>query len=210
MALTRVKICGITRREDAELAVELGAAAVGFVFWTGSPRFVNPDHARAIARALPAFVTRVGIFVDETAETVHETADRVGLGAVQLHGSETPAFCAGMRRPVIRGVGLEDGAPIEGLLAWPSDVTLLLDAHDPRLHGGTGRRVNWTLAAKVARARPTILSGGLRAENVTEAIAAVRPWAVDVSSGVEAKPGIKDPARMRALFHAVELTGRTA
>ena len=180
----RVKICGLTRLEDAELAVDLGAAA--------------------IVRMLPPFVTAVGVFVDQTEERVEEVAAHVGLGAVQLHGNEAPAYCRRLRHRVIRAVGLQDEMTLESLAVWPPAVTLLVDAHDPERRGGTGRTVNWELAARIASARPTILAGGLRPENVGKAIAAVRPYAIDVSSGVEARPGVKDPARMRAFFEAVE------
>ena len=200
----RVKICGLTRLEDAELAVDLGAAAIGFVFWAGSPRVVEPDRAAAIVRMLPPFVTAVGVFVDQTEERVEEVAAHVGLGAVQLHGNETPAYCRRLRHRVIRAIGLQDTLTLESLAVWPPAVTLLVDAHDPERRGGTGRTVNWELAARIASARPTILAGGLRPENVGKAIAAVRPYAIDVSSGVEARPGVKDPARMRAFFEAVE------
>ena len=200
----RVKICGLTRLEDAELAVDLGAAAIGFVFWAGSPRVVEPDRAAAIVRMLPPFVTAVGVFVDQTEERVEEVAAHVGLGAVQLHGNEAPAYCRRLRHRVIRAVGLQDAVTLESLAVWPPGVTLLVDAHDPERRGGTGRTVNWELAARIASARPTILAGGLRPENVGNAIAAVRPYAIDVSSGVEARPGVKDPARMRAFFEAVE------
>ena len=200
----RVKVCGITRREDAELAVDLGAAAIGLVFWPGSPRFIGPNRAKTIVDTLPAFVTAVGVFVDQPREFVEETAAMVGLGAVQLHGSETVAYCRGLHRPVIRAIGLAETSDSMSVHAWPADITLLLDAHDPSQHGGTGRTVNWALAAQIAAMRRTILSGGLRPDNVVAAIDAVRPYAIDVSSGVEARPGVKDPDRMRAFFHAVE------
>ena len=222
----RVKVCGITRREDAELAVDLGAAAIGLVFWPGSPRFIGPDRAKAIVDTLPPFVTAVGVFVDQPGEFVEETAAMAGLGAVQLHGSETVAYCRGLVTklrlkspsdalvsqdgepsllgPVIRAIGLAETLDSMSVHAWPAGITLLLDAHDPSQHGGTGRTVNWALAARIAAMRRTILSGGLRPDNVAAALDAVRPYAIDVSSGVEARPGVKDHDRMRAFFHAVE------
>jgi phosphoribosylanthranilate isomerase len=202
----RVKVCGITRLEDARLAVELGAAAIGFVFWAGSPRFIEPERACAITAELPSLVTPVGVFVNETGTRIGTVAALVGLGAVQLHGDETPAFARALPHRVIRAVGLRDAGDVVSIGVWPPAVTLLVDAHDPDRRGGTGRTVDWTLAARIASARPTILSGGLRAENVESAIEAVRPFAVDVASGVEAAPGIKDPARMRAFFRAVDRT----
>lgn len=203
----RVKVCGITRREDAELAVDLGAAAIGFVFWPESPRFIGLDRAKAIVESLPVFVTPVGVFVDQAREFVEETAAMVGLGAVQLHGSETVAYCRGIRGQVIRAIGLTETSDPTSVEAWPSDITLLLDAHDPERHGGTGRTVDWTFAARVSSMRRTILSGGLRPDNVAAALDIVRPYAIDVSSGVESRPGVKDPERMRALFQAVEAFG---
>lgn len=205
----RIKICGMTRLEDAQLAVDLGAAAIGFVFWAGSPRVVEPERAAAIVRMLPPFVTPVGVFVDEPESRVEEVAARVGLGAVQLHGNETPAYCRRLRHRVIRAIGLQDTLTLESLAVWPPAVTLLVDAHDPERHGGTGRTVNWAVAARIAAVRSTILSGGLRPENVGAAIAAVRPYAIDVSSGIEARPGVKDPLRMRAFFEAVEAASVT-
>jgi len=203
----RIKVCGITRREDAELAVDLGAAAIGFVFWSGSPRFIGSDRAKAIVESLPAFVTPVGVFVDQPREFVEETAAMVGLGAVQLHGSESVAYCRGIRGPVIRAIGFAEPSDPMSVQAWPADITLLLDAHDPDRHGGTGRTVDWTFAARVAAMRRTILSGGLRADNVATALERVRPYALDVSSGVESRAGVKDPERMRAFFQAVEAFG---
>ena len=200
----RVKICGITRLEDAQLAVDLGASALGFVFWPGSPRFIEPAQARSIVRSLPPFVTPVGVFVDQSQEHVNAVASLVGFGAVQLHGHETPAYCEGIRQPVIRAIGIEDTMDPLAVTNWPAGITLLLDARDDEKHGGTGRIVNWTLAGRIAAMRPTILAGGLQSDNVGAAVDAVRPYAVDVSSGVEARPGVKDPRRMRAFFQAIE------
>ena len=200
----RVKVCGITRREDAELAVDLGAAAIGLVFWPGSPRCIGSDRAKEIVDSLPAFVTPVGVFVDQPREFVEEIAAMVGLGAVQLHGSETVAYCRGIRGPIIRAIALAETTDPMSVNAWPPDVTVLLDAHDPERHGGTGRTVDWTAAARVAAMRRAILSGGLRADNVAAALDLVRPYAIDVSSGVESRPGVKDSGRMRAFFQAVE------
>ena len=198
-----VKICGITRVEDAALAAELGATWIGFVFWPGSPRFVPRAAAADILAAMPPHVTGVGVFVDQPPAEVDATAAQVGLGAVQLHGDESPdAYLVGGRR-VIKALRLAPESRESAADAvWPA-ATLLLDAFDPVRMGGTGRQVDWTLAAAIARRRRTILSGGLRAENVQEALARVAPYALDVSSGIEVTPGIKDPARMRAFFDAV-------
>jgi phosphoribosylanthranilate isomerase len=193
-----VKICGITRLEDAEAAVDAGANAIGFVFWPKSPRFVDPYRARAIAAALPPFVTSVGLFVNQPAEYVNGVASLVRLGAVQLHGDETVAEAGRITRPLIKAIS--EPAAHE---RWPAQVTLLLDTHDPERRGGTGRTVEWVVAARIAAVRRTMLAGGITPENVAEAIARVHPFGVDVSSGVEQAPGIKDRARMRALFETI-------
>lgn len=198
-----VKICGITRLEDAEAAVAAGAGAIGFVFWPKSPRFIDPHRARTIAAALPPFVTAVGVFVNQPLEYVSRVASLVRLGAVQLHGDETPAFAAAVAGPVIKAV------PVGGtnLGSWPSRVRLLLDVHDPVARGGTGRTVDWTVAADIAARREILLAGGLTPDNVGDAVARVRPFGIDVSSGVESAPGIKDHLRLRALFKAVHDSG---
>ena len=205
-----VKICGITRSEDAALAARLGAAWVGFVFWPRSPRFVDPAAAEDILAGLPPHVAGVGVFVDQAVEEVNAIAARVGLGAVQLHGDEPAAACARCTRRVIKAVRLSPEITVEAVDAVWSRATVLVDAFDPVRMGGSGRLVDWTLAARIARRRRTILSGGLRAENVGEALRRVAPYALDVSSGVEARPGIKDPERMRAFFEAVSVATRRA
>ena len=198
-----VKICGITRREDADLAARLGAAWVGFVFWPGSPRFVEPAAAAAILGGLPPHVGGVGVFVDQPADEVNAVADEVGLAAVQLHGQESTATCRACRRRVVKAVRLPgDGAGDDPDAVW-SGATILVDAFDPVRMGGTGRRVDWTRAARLARRRRLMLSGGLRAENVADAVRQVAPYGLDVSSGVESEPGVKDPDRLRAFFAAL-------
>jgi phosphoribosylanthranilate isomerase len=198
-----VKICGITRLEDAEAAVAAGAGAIGFVFWPKSPRFIDPHHARKIAAKLPPFVTAVGVFVNQPLEYVNGVASLVRLGAVQLHGDETPAFAASVTRPVIKAVAVAALDPH----AWPGISPLLLDVHDPVARGGTGRTIDWAAAAAVAAQRKVLLAGGLTPENAADAIARVRPFGIDVSSGVERAPGIKDHERLRALFEAVHDIG---
>lgn len=199
-----VKICGVTRLEDAEAAVEAGADAIGFVFWPNSPRFIDPFRARAIAAALPPFVTAVGLFVNQPAEYVNGVASLVRLGAVQLHGDEKPRDAVLIQRPTIKAVSPAALSTPDAVNAWPRSVTLLLDAYDPERRGGTGRTVDWTAAAAIATTRRAILAGGLTPENIAEAIARVRPFGVDVSSGVEAAPGIKDRAKIRALFERID------
>jgi phosphoribosylanthranilate isomerase len=196
-----VKICGITRMEDAEAAVDAGADALGFIFWPGSQRFIDPYRARAIVAALPPLVTAVGVFVNQPGEYVAGVAALVRLGAVQLHGEETIGYAADLARPVIKAVSPHD--PIPAIDAWPRRVTILVDVHDPVSRGGTGRTVDWTWAANIAARRRTILAGGLDPENIVDAVARVRPFGIDVSSGVEHSPGVKDHARVRALFDAL-------
>lgn len=201
--MTRVKVCGITRAEDAAVAVGLGADALGFVFWPRSPRYVEPGRATAIVRELPPFVTAVGVFVDERPEEVRRIAMVVGLHAVQLHGNETVSEYTGLGRAVIKAVSVERGRSGERAFSLPASVTVLLDAHDPVRVGGTGQTIDWAEAATVARTRRMILAGGLRPDNVRDAILAVRPYAVDVSSGVEKEPGAKDAGQIRAFLDAV-------
>jgi len=194
-----VKICGITRIEDAVAAAEMGADAIGFIFWPGSPRFIDPFRARKVAQALPRLITTVGVFVDQPAEYVNGVANLVRLSAVQLHGNETPQFAATLARSIVKAVSPDTHRAQQ----WPSNVTLLVDTHDPVKKGGTGVQSNWNLAAGIAARRHVLLAGGLNPANVAEAIACVKPFGVDVSSGVEAAPGIKDLNRMQAFFKAI-------
>jgi phosphoribosylanthranilate isomerase len=196
-----VKICGITRAEDAQAAAEYGASAVGFVFWPESPRFVEPGRARAIIATLPGSVAAVGLFVNQPASYVNEVVNLAQLAAVQLHGDEPPSFAAQMTRPVIKAVSVDGGAP--AMADWPESVMLLVDARDPVRRGGTGVRADWLAAATLARGRRLLLAGGLTPENVAGAIAEVRPFGIDVSSGVEQSPGVKDHRRLKALFDAM-------
>lgn len=183
------------------LAADLGASALGFVLWPGSPRFIEPARAREIVRSLPPFVTAVGVFVDQPAGHVKDVASVVGLSAVQLHGNEDLGYARAIGRRVIKAAAADHALALADY--WPPEITLLLDAMDDVRRGGTGRPVDWTVAARVAARRRIILAGGLRHDNVAEAIRAVRPFAVDVSSGVEAAPGVKDPDRLRSFFGAV-------
>ncbi len=201
--MTLVKICGITRVEDALDAAALGASAIGLVFWPASPRAIDPATARAIVEALPPLVTPVGVFVDQPEADVERIAAEVRLGAVQLHGRETPAYCGRVRRPVIKSFGVDGSFDETVLDPYPAGVTVLLDARDDERRGGTGRRIDWTVAARIAARRRIVLAGGVDSGNVEEAIRTVQPFAIDVSSGVERAPGLKDRARMEALFEAV-------
>ncbi len=196
-----VKICGITRAEDARMAAALGATAVGFIFWAGSPRKIAPAAAAAIADALPEEVWKVGVFVDAAPDEIKKTIAQARLTAVQLHGSEGPAQAASLNARVIKAMTLEQ-IDEDAFDDWQG-IPILLDAHDPIRRGGTGRTIDWRRAANVAARHDVILAGGLRAENVAEAVAQVRPYGIDVSSGVESSPGVKDHEKLRRLFEAV-------
>jgi phosphoribosylanthranilate isomerase len=200
---TAVKICGITRVQDALTAAHCGAHAIGLVFYRPSPRYVTPETAAGIVRALPPFVTAVGLFVDAAAEEVREIAARTRIQMIQFHGSETPEFCARFELPYLKAVRVR---PEVDLLQYARDFrsakALLLDAFKEGLHGGTGAVFDWDLIPP-ALPLPVVLSGGLHPENVAEAIRRVRPWAVDVSSGVEASKGIKDASRVEAFVNGV-------
>ena len=189
-----LKICGITRPTDAEQAVRLGATALGFVFWPDSPRAVTTERAAEIVAALPAGITTVGVFVNQAPEAIRQTVAKAGIGVVQLHGDEPPSDGASLGATVFRAVTLENFETVRA--AWPGDTIFLLDAADPVRRGGTGRRVDWERASEIARHTRVILAGGLTPENVADAIATVRPFGVDVSSGVEAAPGVKDAGKM--------------
>lgn len=202
---THVKICGITRVEDARLAVELGAAALGFNFFRPSPRYVEPGRAREMIAQLPRRVTTVGIFAEEaTAAEVARVAREAKVTAVQLHkpGFALPAIELAEFN-VILGVPVKPGFEPAALAKLSADG-ILLDASDPRIHGGTGKTFDWSLAREARPYAKIILAGGLTAANVAQAIFEAKPFAVDVASGVESAPGVKDPAKMRAFFEAVE------
>ncbi len=193
--MTRVKICGITSREDALHAAACGADALGFVFYPGSPRYVTPELAAAICDELPPFVPRVGLFVNETPERIRTVAERCGLDVLQLHGDEEPHSCVLPPYRVIKGVRPVVGDNLEQLAAYPV-AALLVDAAVPGQFGGTGQRADWALAARLAATQRVVLAGGLTPDNVAAAITQVRPYAVDVSSGVESAPGRKDPEKV--------------
>jgi phosphoribosylanthranilate isomerase len=203
--MIRVKICGVTTVEDARLAVDLGASAIGMVFWAHSPRCVEAARAREIVVALPPFVAAVGVFVDQ--QDALRVAGSVGLTTLQFHGDEPAIAYRDCALPVIKSVAVRDRSALDAAAAVPSRATVLLDAHDPEKRGGTGKRIDWSIAAEIAARRPVILSGGLTPENVVEAIEAVRPAAIDVSSGVESAPGRKDPKKLRALFDVIRDSG---
>ena len=193
-----LKICGITRLVDAKVAIDAGATALGFVLWPHSPRFVSNRKVAEIVAALPPSVTTVGVFVNEPVDAIALTMERTGLTAVQLHGDESAAHAEKLHWPIFRSVTLETADVIAA--EWPAGVTLLLDAVDPDRRGGTGESVDWSRASALARRRPTVLAGGLTPDNVREAILTVHPHGVDVSSGVEDVPGIKNAKRVASFL----------
>jgi phosphoribosylanthranilate isomerase len=206
--MVKIKICGITNLEDALLAAELGADALGFIFYAKSPRKMAPETAREIIAQLPPFVASVGVFVDEAAAVVQELAARVGLDWVQLHGQESPEYCRNLGRRVIKGFRIRDAESLRPLADYRGAAqALLLDSYKKGQAGGTGTAFDWHLAREAKKYGRIILAGGLTPENVAQAIAAARPQAVDAVSGTEAAPGRKDPAKLRAFFKAIRGIG---
>jgi phosphoribosylanthranilate isomerase len=199
--MTSIKICGITRREDALEAARLGATFVGFVLWEGSPRAATLEQVRTIVESLPGDVTPVGVFVNPSSDAINAAAD-AGIRLAQVHGDASNELIDA-RVPVIRAVHLSSDRP-DGIEPDVDDELILLDAHDPLKQGGTGKTIDWTRAARVAKTRRVILAGGLTPFNVRQAIELVRPFAVDVASGVESSPGIKDHGLLRAFIAAAK------
>jgi len=199
---TRIKICGITRLEDALMAAGLGVDAVGFVFYDKSPRYIEPAKAAAIIRQLPPFVSAVGLFVNPSQEFIAEVLKTVPLGLLQLHGDETPEFCEAQRQRVLKAIPIANPEDLANAHRYP--CPLLLDAKAPAgVYGGTGTSFDWSLLKGFEHDYPLTLAGGLDAGNVQEAMA-IRQWfALDVSSGVESAPGIKDADKMRDFVAAV-------
>jgi len=196
MFMVKVKICGITSLDDARMAVDAGADALGFVFYDKSPRYINPVAAAKIIAKLPPFVQTVGLFVNEEVEQVNWTADFCGLDVVQLHGDESPEDCLEVKRRVIKVFRIQNIVSIEPLKKYQVSG-YLLDAWCPDCYGGTGKTFNWEVAAAARQYGRIILAGGLSADNVAEALQAVQPYAVDVSSGVESAPGKKDAEKVK-------------
>jgi phosphoribosylanthranilate isomerase len=205
----KLKFCGLTSLPDAQLAVEAGAWAIGLIFWPQSPRRCDPEDAAEIAAALKRQVEIVGVFVNPTLDEVARTADAVGLTMLQLHGEEGPVFCGEAARrtgcKVIKAARVRSGADIQALSSFHTDYHLL-DSYMAGVPGGTGETFAWEIARHHRGATPLILSGGLNPDNVAEAISVVRPFAVDVASGVELAPGRKDPDKLRAFAAAVAST----
>jgi phosphoribosylanthranilate isomerase len=202
--MTRTKICGLTREQDVHAAVTAGADALGFVFYEKSPRHVSAGQAAALLRTLPPFVTTVGLFVDPDEQFVREVQAQVALDVLQFHGNETPEFCAGFGSPFLKAIRVKAGVDlVECAARYAGAQGLLLDACVEGMQGGTGESFDWALIPRDLPL-PVILSGGLHAGNVAQAIRQVRPYAVDVSTGVEAAKGIKDAAKVAAFIKEVE------
>ena len=200
MSPPRVKICGVTRLEDALQAARLGADALGFNFWPGSKRFLAPAAARSIVERLPPFVTPVGVFVNQPEAEIRRAAEESGVRVLQLHGDEPPELCARLPLPVVKAVRVGAALPLDALRAYPV-AAFLLDAPSAG-YGGSGAAFDWSLAEGVAGLGPLILAGGLTPENVAAGVRRVRPYAVDVASGVESAPGVKDVSKMARFIAA--------
>ncbi len=201
---TRIKICGIREPEHARIAAEAGADAIGLVFYAASPRALTPAQAVAVAAVLPPFVAAVGLFVNVPEREVRGVLEHVPLDLLQFHGDEPPEFCAAFGRPYLRAVRMEEGTDlVEYARRFSHAKALLLDAFSPGEPGGTGRTFDWTAIPRDLPV-PLVLSGGLDASNVGRAVRAVRPWAVDVSSGVESSRGVKDPRRIVEFIRSVQ------
>ncbi len=201
--MTRVKVCGITNPEDALCAVRLGATALGFVFYEKSPRFVVPADAREVIKQLPPFVTKVGVFANAEADYLREAKDVAGFDVYQFHGDETPEFCDTFGEDYIRAIRVKDAGSLDAVELYDTD-DFLFDAYSPDAYGGTGESFAWdVLSRRKLEGKFVILSGGLNPDNVRNAIRAVGPYAVDVSSGVESSPGVKDHTKLKRFMEAV-------
>ena len=208
MEQLKVKICGLTNLDDALAAAEAGADAVAFVLYRKSPRSVDPSTVRMIVRALPPFVLPVGVFVNESADAVRNTMDTCGLALAQLHGDESSAYCELLGRPVLKALRVKDRISALAVAEYRGRAGVrgfVVDACSDQAYGGTGSLADWNLAAEIAKTCTILLAGGLTPENVADAIKAVRPYGVDVSSGVESSPGKKDHGRLRAFVQAARL-----
>jgi phosphoribosylanthranilate isomerase len=201
VSVVRIKICGVTREEDALAAVRLGADALGFNFWPGSRRHLTPAAARLIIERLPPLVTTVGVFVNQPEAEMRAIAAETGIQVFQLHGDEPPELCARMPLPVVKAIPVDQVRTLSRLLSY--EVSAFLLDTPSRGYGGTGQPFDWSLAEGVSEVAPVILAGGLTPENVADAVRAVRPYAVDVASGVESSPGVKDMDRMSRFVAAV-------
>lgn len=199
---TRVKICGITRHQDADFAAKSGADAIGLVFYPPSPRALNIAQAQEVIKGLPPFVSVVALFVDPEKELVSQCLDALSIDIIQFHGNESPAFCAQFGKPYMKAIRMKPGTDLAQLATeYHSASALLLDTYQPGVPGGTGQTFDWSMVAKIDK--PVLLAGGLDADNVKQAIQQVRPFAVDVSGGVEAEKGIKSHEKISAFMREV-------
>ncbi len=208
--MTQIKICGITNEEDALCSAILGAAALGFIFYLRSPRYIKPEDARKIVSMLPDEVAKVGVFVDENAAEVKRVVKYCGLDFVQLHGNESPEYCFQFpAAQVIKAVQLKNDDDLNHALSYDA-AAILVDSRERGLYGGTGKKANWDLASRIKNKKPLILSGGLDAENIREAMEKIAPHALDINSGVEKSPGKKDQGKLAKLFDIVhEVSSKT-
>ena len=206
--MVRVKICGITEMDDAIYAANMGADALGFVFYKESPRYIDPERAGSIISALPPFVTPVGVFVNAPEDVVRETVAKSGVRVLQFHGSETPEYCASFGMPYIKAFRAKDMDSLVGIECFTGASAILLDAYSEEEFGGTGTKFNWDIAVAAKRCGKIILAGGLTPDNVTEAVSEVKPYAVDVSSGVEKSKGVKDNDAVRSFILNARLEQR--
>ena len=204
--MTRVKVCGITNTADALQAAELGADALGFIFYKGSKRYIDPRDAGRIISSLPPFVSSVGVFVNQSASEIKGAAEASGIDTVQLHGDETPEFCAGLPYKLIKAVRVKDTVDT-GRVELYLVRAILFDKHTDEMYGGTGSSFDWAVLKDIQISKKIILSGGLTPENVLRAIETVKPYGVDVSTGVEDSPGKKNHMKMRKFIEAVKNGG---
>ncbi|MCA9471004.1 MAG: phosphoribosylanthranilate isomerase [Nitrospirales bacterium] len=206
--IPKIKICGITNLEDAQTAIREGADALGFIFHSQSPRFVEVNMVKSIVNQLPPFIIPIGVFVNEGLTIVRNMMDQCGLAVAQLHGDETPSYCETLGRPVLKGIRLKDRSSFLSLAEYKGRAGVrgfVIDAFSESEYGGTGKVADWNLAQEAAEVAPILLAGGLTPDNVQEAIKKVHPYGVDVSSGVEASPGKKDRTKVKAFIQAVQL-----
>ncbi|MAR93167.1 MAG: phosphoribosylanthranilate isomerase [Pseudomonadales bacterium] len=208
--MTRVKICGITNPSDALAAIRAGADALGFVFYPPSPRYVTPEQARDIIAGLPPFITSVGLLVDAQSQAIEAILRKVPLDLLQFHGRETEADCRAWQRPYIKALRMREGLDVAAACrTYHSSRGLLLDAYVPGQPGGTGQSFDWQRIPPQLN-KPLILAGGLNPDNIQRAVQSVRPWAVDVSGGVESTPGVKDSELMHAFIRGVHSVSKPA
>lgn len=200
----RIKICGITNTDDALLSAKLGADALGFIFYKKSPRYISPVDAKSIIKKLPPFVSRVGVFVNESRDSVIETATECSLTAVQLSGDETRDFLMSLPFRAIKAIRVKDDSSLRVIRSYNPGATILLDSFVPGAYGGTGTSFDWQLVGGYLNDYHIIMAGGLRPENVSDMVSGLKPYGVDVSSGVEQSPGKKDPEKLRSFVRNVK------